>query len=242
VRDAATTIGNVEVPTWLRTEWPLIAATATVVMLLNNRWGRRVLYPCSLFSTWVHEMSHGVAALLVGGRIRKLRIFRDGSGSAHTECPAGRLRSAFVSSAGYLGTATTGSTMLLARHADQAGPVGLGMIGGLIVFSVVAVVRNAFGAIVLLLVGAGLIAAALKLPRDVGGWLYTLLAATCCLNAVGSIKDLFGGGGRITVDGRPMRSDAHAVSQAVGMPHWFWASLWFATSLALTYIGIRLGG
>jgi Peptidase M50B-like len=50
-------------------------------------FGRLVLYPFTLLSTWIHETGHGVAALLSGGAFERLQIFWDASGQALARGP-----------------------------------------------------------------------------------------------------------------------------------------------------------
>ena len=57
-----------------------------LLILALQRWvpmGRLILYPFTLLSTWVHEMGHGISALLVGGHFLRLDIYADASGMAH---------------------------------------------------------------------------------------------------------------------------------------------------------------
>ena len=90
----------------------LFAAIFVLICLMNFSTGRYVLYPFKIFSTWVHEMCHGMAAILSGGYCAKLEIFPDGSGLATT---ASQHRG-FVASAGYAGTSVTGGLLLLFRR------------------------------------------------------------------------------------------------------------------------------
>lgn len=82
----------------------LLIVMVLLVLLLNFRFGRLILYPFRLLSTWVHEVCHGLAAVLSGGKIGRLQIFRDGSGLAFTVSRS-NFGAAFTSSAGYPGTA-----------------------------------------------------------------------------------------------------------------------------------------
>ena len=47
----------------------LLRAILLIVILLNAPVGQYILYPFMLFSTWIHELFHGLAALSVGGSI-----------------------------------------------------------------------------------------------------------------------------------------------------------------------------
>src|ERR1043165_7404197 len=60
----------------------LLAAALVFVVMAFVPFGPILLYPLSLFTTWVHEMGHGLTALAVGGEFRELSIFGNGSGLA----------------------------------------------------------------------------------------------------------------------------------------------------------------
>ena len=47
----------------------LLRAILLIVILLNAPVGQYVLYPFMLFSTWIHELFHGLAAISLGGSI-----------------------------------------------------------------------------------------------------------------------------------------------------------------------------
>ncbi len=225
---------------FLRREQRLLLAIAAVAVLMNVPVGRYALYPFLLFSTWVHEMCHGVAALALGGEIAWLKVFPDGSGLASTARPPGRMAPAFVASAGYIGTALVGGTLLALRRVRVAGRVGTTALGLTILLSVLLYVRNPFGMASLLAIGAGLVLAGWKLPDEASGLLYAVLAATCCLNAVTSIQTLFSS--QLRVGGQAVSgSDAHTVAEVLLLPYWFWAVLWMAIALLATVAGLWAG-
>ena len=219
-------------------EHRLILALLALVALLNVPYGRYALYPFMLFSTWIHEACHGVAAMLVGGEIVQLQIFADGSGLATSYLPNGTFSRAWVVSAGYVGTSVLGALMLMFRRKPKAGRIGLTLIGVLIVLSVVLYVRNGFGIMSLLSLGLILTASGWFLPADISGGVYAFLASACCLNAITSIQILFGA--TLVVDGKPAGgSDAHTVADVLFLPYWFWASLWIVFGLAIMLLALR---
>jgi hypothetical protein len=216
----------------------LLIAGAVLAVLMNINEGRYLLYPFRIFATWIHEMCHGMAAILMGGHIAKLQIFKDGSGLAYT-ATSGEWRQAFVSSAGYPGTAVTGCLLLLFRRTTLGPTIGTIGLGVCLVLSCLRWVRNEFGFIALSLEGVTLILCGWKLPAVWLDNLYNFLALTCCLNAVSSIQDLFGGsyyvGGEVVTN-----TDAHAVADSWGGDYRVWAMIWLCLSFALTAVGIAL--
>jgi hypothetical protein len=224
-------------PGWVEQEAPLIAAALVLSLALNWRWLRWPLYPLQLLATWAHECAHGVAALLVGGRVERLQIFADGSGLATTRVPATRLRAAWVASAGYPGTALLGAGLLAVRHLGAPGQVLAGL-GGFVVLSALLWVRNVFGFLALGGLGGGLVAAGVYLPLAQARLALALVGAAVGLNALTSLGHLFGRQG--LVGGQPRPSDARLVAAALWLPSWIWASLWLLLSLGLLGLWVAL--
>jgi hypothetical protein len=81
-------------------------------------------YPFRLFVTMIHELGHGLAAVLTGGSFVRFEVTRRGAGLAWT---SGGSRF-FVIQAGYLGTALFGAGLLyLTRRVRQPGRVAIGI-------------------------------------------------------------------------------------------------------------------
>lgn len=180
----------------------------------------------------------GIAALLVGGQIYKLQIFPDGSGLATTAGGSTPFRRGFIASAGYQGTSITGCLLLLFRRTTLGPTVGTIGIGLAMALSVMLYVRNLFAMWFLGVAAFVLIVGGWLLPAAVLDHIYSFLAATCCLNAVESIDDLFAAGSYYVGGEQVTSSDAHTVAEVWGGDYRVWASFWFAQALALTVIGI----
>jgi hypothetical protein len=71
--------------------------------------------PFRLFVTMIHELGHGVAAVLAGGSFLHFEITRRGAGLAYT---SGGWRWVIIQ-AGYLGTAVFGAGLLFLTHRTQ---------------------------------------------------------------------------------------------------------------------------
>jgi len=83
--------------------------------------------PVRLFTTFVHEAGHSLAALLSGGEVKEFTVSTDGSGLAIT---AGGNR-AFILAAGYLGAVLFGAALFVAvgraPQATRALALGIGL-------------------------------------------------------------------------------------------------------------------
>ena len=215
----------------------LLIACAALILLMNVSTGRYILYPFRIFATWIHEMCHGVAALIVGGRISKLEIFKDGSGLAYTSTYK-QWHRGFVASGGYPGTAVTGCILLLFRRTTLGPTIGTIGLGCCVLLSCLLWVRNGFGLWALSAEGVFLLLCGWKLPAVWLDNLYNFLAATCCLNAVESIHDLFGDGDYMVGGQVSTTTDAHTVADVWGGDYRVWATIWFCLSLVMTAVGI----
>lgn len=167
----------------------------------------------------------------------RLNIYPDGSGLAYTVVPAGVFQRAWVASAGYQSTAIVGGISLMFRRTNIGARIGTCGIGILMLFTCIIFVRNAFGLVVLVLMGLGLTVAGLYFPPFWIGELYALIAATTCLNAITSVRVLF----FVTesnIGGVTNASDAMTMQDVTLLPYFVWASMWMALALWMTAMGI----
>ncbi len=81
----------------------LLSALITLLLYLLPQ-GRYVIYPLLLLSTFVHELGHGLTAVMLGGKFESLRLWANGGGIAHTRVLPG-WREAAVSAGGLIGPA-----------------------------------------------------------------------------------------------------------------------------------------
>jgi hypothetical protein len=83
-----------------------------------------LLYPIRLFVSLVHELGHGMAAILSGGSFEKFEVFSNGAGLATTRGGNPLL----ILPAGYLGAAFFGATLLiLANRTRRVREVAVGV-------------------------------------------------------------------------------------------------------------------
>jgi len=214
----------------------LLIITISILICMNIPIIKWILYPFTIFSTWIHELCHGLSAIIMGGSISKIMIYPDTSGLAYTSINPNRR--GFVASAGYQGTAVIGCILLLFRRTKRGPRTGTMIIALLMVISSCAWIRNVFGFAFILCFGLILIGIAWKLPSRYMRDVYIVLAVTCALNAITSIHDLFGSNYQINGNtDSPCTTDAHTMSDVVGGSYLFWAFLWLFLAIILTVVG-----
>jgi len=216
-----------------RTESPhtplALAGVAFVLSLILRQmpvlaW---IIYPFQLFVTLVHELSHGLMALLTGGRFLQFTIDPNISGLATT---SGGWRWLIIP-AGYLGAALFGGLLLVLTHRSPGSrerrwlAMGLGLFFALMTL---LFARN----LTAIIVGAASAAALLGLGRyGPRLWLsfgLNLLAIQCALNALDSLMDLF----RLNAGPFQLSNDAQAMADLTHVPAPIWAILWSLAALA----------
>lgn len=213
----------------------LVGITIVLIIIMNIPYVSWALYPFSIFSTWIHETCHGIAALMVGGQIQKLEIYPDTSGLAFTIIPSSRR--GFVATAGYQGTAVVGMLLLLFRRTKRGPRGGMAFLSFIMLLTVALWIRNIFGIVAMIVLSVSLGACAWKLPSTPKNYVYSCLAVMCTLNTITSVKGLFGS--EQYVNGQPAGStDAHAMAEAVGGTYWMWAIIWLLWALIMTVIGL----
>lgn len=131
----------------------LIAAGVYVLISAFMPFGDTLLYPLTLFTTWVHEMGHGLTALLLGGEFESLEIYKNGGGLAYAHASPG-WGDALVAAGGLLAPPLLGATILALVHGPRRARVVLAVLAGALVLSLAIYVRSAAGIIAMPLVAA----------------------------------------------------------------------------------------
>ena len=223
----------------LKRDKPLLVGIVMMIVLMRIPYLKFILYPFMIFSTWVHEMCHGMAAVFVGGGISKLMVYKDGSGLCYTWTSGEDWKRAIVSSAGYNGTALIGCVMLLMRRTRRGPTVGLIAMGLAMLLSCALYVRNIFGVVTVTGIGVFSVICGWKLPVRKLLYLYSFMAACCSFNALDAMNDLMDiQPGEAYVNGQESSTDAHSVADLIGMTYGFWAFLWLLFGLIMSAIGL----
>jgi len=207
----------------VRPPWFWVAIAASLIASLTP-WALPLLYPFKLFTTWVHETSHALMTVLVGGRVTAVTIDPDTSGLTHGLVPASRVARGLVASAGYLGAALVGCLLMAATRVERRARTILYGVGAFMLLTVVVWMRNVFGVVVVLAWGLALVTMARRRMANALRFLLSLLAVQVALNSVYDIRVLF------LVNGP---SDAATMARLFLLPAWFWAATWMLMSVAM---------
>ena len=208
-----------------------LGASAVVGVLFWNTWP---LYPFKLLVVLMHESSHALATLLVGGSVDQIRVSPDEGGVTFSRYPPSLLREIVISSAGYVGSTVSGCVLLFTAARAKEGRWPLIALAAWCALVTVLYVRDGFT-----LVFASGCALALGLLARFGPALLrraviVFLAAFSCSYALYDIRDdLF------HLSSRTGGTDADALARATFVPAIVWGIAWGLFSIVLVALTLR---
>ncbi|HEX5089779.1 MAG TPA: M50 family metallopeptidase [Nocardioides sp.] len=199
---------------------------ALVLVLLPSTWPR-----VRMGVTVVHEAGHAVVALLVGRRLRSIRLHSDTSGlTVSRGKPRGPGMVAMLA-AGYLAPAALGLLAALLLAAGRS--VGLLWLLVLLSAGLILWIRNGYGFLVLLVGGAGVLLVTWYGDGRVQSVAAYLIAWLLLLAAPRPLVELLTAGRR-----RPRTSDADQLAGLTRVPAVLWILLLLLANLAGLVVGV----
>jgi hypothetical protein len=185
-------------------------------------WDTFVVYPFRLFVVFLHEISHGLAAVLTGGEIVSIGLSFDEGGVCLTRGGSPFL----VLNAGYLGSLAWGAVFLILGARRRRARSVIAAVGFFTLAVTVLYVRTWFGFFYGLAAGLALVLVASRLKPVVSEVLLATLGAMSCLYAVWDIAS-------DVLLRTAAESDASALARLTGLPAVLWGALWIGLSLAV---------
>ena len=209
----------------------------TLLLFYVIPFGRTIAYPLVLLSTLVHELGHGLAAVICGHDFIEFKMFTDGSGVAMTSGGKGAFAQAFVSAGGLVGPALVAAVFFAMGRDERRARFALGAFALMLIVAVIMVVRNRFGVIFV----SGTAAVCLFIAAKGRPWIshVVLLFIACQLAlAVFSRSDYLFTKYAMTSAGQ-MPSDVQKMADALFLPYWFWGAACAAISVGVLFMGLR---
>lgn len=212
-----------------------LAGVATLIIALVPGLGL-LNYPFRLLLTIVHELGHGLAALLTGGEFVRFQIAANGSGLALT---AGGWR-LIVIPAGYLSVAIFGAGLILLGRSYRWSRIAMVVIGaGVMLLTLRYGVPTIFSGQLFngllttvsgLIWGGVLLVIALKAGAR---WIIFLLHFVAIQAGLTAFTDLFTVIGLSTRFFNAPANDALSMAELTFIPAIIWALLWVIFALVL---------
>lgn len=213
------------------------AAILTVVIEHVVPFGRLVLYPFTLLATWVHEMGHGLTALLVGGTFSSLDIFGNASGLAHINTARG-FPYALSCMGGLLAPPLVGAATLALGRGPKRARVLLLALAATLVLSLAIWVRTLAGWIAMPIVAAVVAGFGLWGSARERVVFAQFIGLVLGLDTIAGIDYLFSSSAM--VGGRERPSDVALIVGELGSFIPLWGALIAAVSLGALFLGLRV--
>jgi hypothetical protein len=211
--------------------WLVLAtgAGALVAVVVDGlwRWARNVV-------TIVHEGGHAVAALLTGRRLTGIRLHSDTSGLTLTVGKPSGPGMVVTAAAGYLSPSLVGLAGVGLLAAEQV--TVMLWAGTVVLLGMLVMVRNAFGALALLVAGATVVAVSLVASPDVQAAFGHAMTWFLLLGGVRPVGELWrqrrGHAGR--------NSDAAQLARLTRVPATVWVAFFAVATLGALVAGAWL--
>jgi hypothetical protein len=201
----------------------VITVALTFIPIAN-----KVLYPFKLFSTFVHEASHGLSAIITGGKWNSFVINVDTSGYALTQ---GGWRFIIIP-AGYLGTSLIGGILLiLSARKSHIARVILMITGSVLVLITLIFGKTTPTYLTGIGFGGVLFFIGFLTKGFFPAFVLNFLAVNLSLNALLDVKTLF-----FHTTGAYGANDAVSMNaQVLGLGNITWAVIFVLASVLITY-------
>jgi hypothetical protein len=206
--------------------------TVTVALFF---WNSTFLLPVKTFVVFLHELSHGLAAILTGGSVEQLRLVEDEGGLAFTRGG----NQILIASAGYVGSALWGALLMrLAWHGPRLRQYAIQGIAAIFLVAVLLYVRDlytlgvvaVFSAVLFLLGRFGDSRVHLAVLWLLGSFsaLYAIVDIGTDILVQGPFAGIAWLGG-----GTAFTNDAIILASLTWIPAFVWGVLWCALSMAI---------
>lgn len=182
---------------------------------------RSIAYPLLLISTAVHELGHGVAAILAGGTFEKFVMYPDASGVATSSGNFGALGRALVAAGGLVGPAVFAAVCFLCARRASTARYALALMGALLSLAMLLVVRNGFGLFFIGVLATICLLLAIKGGYHLAQLGLAFLATQLALSVYSRGDYLFTRWAQTAVGTHPSDSQNMATALGIG-PYWFW--------------------
>lgn len=193
-------------------------------------WDSFLVYPFRIFVVFLHEISHGLAAVLTGGAIESIGLSFDEGGVCRTRGGSPFL----ILNAGYLGSLLWGALFLVLGERRTRARAVIGLVGAFTLAVTLLYVRTLFGFGYGLGAGLALLWVATRLRPAVSELMLAAIGATSALYAVWDVAT-------DVLLRHSNQSDAAALAQLTGVPAVVWGAVWIGLSLGvLAYVARRL--
>lgn len=214
----------------------LVSAVATAA-LYALPFGEVLFWPLRILASLIHEMGHGVAALLTGGPFLRLQVWPNGAGVAEAEPGLGRFGEAIMAAGGLIGPPVAAAVAFSLGRTHRGARAFLIATGAILLVAELLVVRGLFSLVFIGILAAVCLAFGWRGSPAACQWAVVFLSVQLSLSVFAEAGYLFMD--QVTVPEGTFPSDTGRMAQALVLPHWFWGIACGLTSLGVLAQGVR---
>ena len=219
-----------------RAKYALVGSIVITLGLYLVPGGRFVAYPLMLFSTLVHELGHGLTAIVCGGDFESMQLFADGSGVAQHRGALSPVGGALVAAGGLVGPAIGAAlAFALGRHA-KAARITMAIFAAFLALMVVLFIDNAFGRIFTGLIALGLGYLCVRHKPEVSQLAIVFVGVQLALSVFSRGDYLFTDAAHTGAGVLP--SDTAQMATALGGTYWMWGLVCGGFSILVLAAGV----
>lgn len=212
----------------------LLAVVAAVAAGLYL-WDTPFVYPLKLLVVFMHECGHALATVAVGGSVEKIVIDPREGGLCLSRYSPGFFRQVAISSAGYLGSALSGASLLYLTLRFGSGRRVLFAVSAFVVLCSVLWARDLFTFLVAVALAALLSLCARFLPEDLSRLVAFFVAVFNGLYVLFDVRD------DLWDSSRRIQSDAAILASHTVVPSIVWAVAWSVIAVAMLGAAVTFG-
>lgn len=210
-------------------DWKVIGILLVLFIVVVFLWRTIYIFPLKIFVVLLHELSHGLAAVITGGKIIKIELSAMQGGVCYT---SGGL-SLLILPAGYLGSMFWGALILIAASKTKIDKLISIIIGATVLAITLLFIRNGFGFIFGAAFGAAMVLIGLFAPGFINDIMLRFIGLTSILYAILDIKDDLIAR---TVNG----SDAYRLSELIPLPPIVWGVIWIIIAVIVAFFALKI--
>ena len=194
-----------------------------VLYYYGGTLGRQILYPVTLFVTFLHEFGHALGAILTGGQVQALQINSNGSG--FTKTLGGN--PGIILMGGYIGSAIFGNLLFyIGAKKQKWASTTLGLVGLLMAITAFVWFNSMTSTVILLLFAAGVYALTQYTPWEKEILMFFGLAAVLYI-----IQDFNVG----------PSSDLRKYASTLGLfSATVWKYIWLGVVVFISFVNLRI--
>lgn len=201
----------------IKPEIIIILSLAIISIFL---WGTFIIYPIKLFVVLLHEMSHGIFAVLTGGEIVEIHITESLGGTCVTKEGVPFI----VAMAGYLGSLGFGAMLFMSAYNRKTNLWTSIILVTLLLIFAANYIQGSLGILLSLGFSILLIVSTKYFNKTIHSYIMKFLGIVSCLYVVIDIKEDL-------ILSNNFDSDAQILAYLTGIPAVVWGMLWLAISI-----------